>query len=438
MPPKPFGGGGDTLLHPAALAALSVAALLMWFLPRRFVPVPLLFAGLLIPLDQQVVVAGLHFMVLRLLLLGGWIRILADIHGGRSLLADGLCIVDKLFLLWILTEAAAYTLLWQTTGALVVKLGLMYNAFGLYFFFRHFVRGQEDVERLVRALAVACVLAGALMTTEQLTGRNLMSNFGLPEFAQVRGGRIRSQASFATPITAGAFGAVLLPLFLGLAWALRRHRRYAIAGAAGATAMAMTSASSTPVFTYFAALAALIFWPLRHYTRQLRWAAAGLLVGLQLVMKAPVWALINRVDLTGSSTSWHRFVLVDSFLRRFGEWWLVGTRDNAKWGVDTWDAVNWYVAAGISGGLIGLALFVAILVFSFKRIGAALQRLAGDPPRKRFVWTVGASLFACVVSFWGIVLFDQSVIAWYAILAILIAATPAQPAAPAAAGGAKS
>jgi hypothetical protein len=351
------------------------------------------------------------------------------------LLADGLTMVDRLFMLWILIEVVAYTLLWQTTGALVVKLGMMYNAFGLYFFFRHFVRGQQDVERLVRTLAVACVLIGALMTTEQLTGRNLMSIFGLPELAQIRGGRIRSQASFATPITAGACGAVLLPLFLGLAWALRRSRGYAILGAAGATAMAMTSASSTPVFTCLAAVAALGLWPLRHYTRQFRWAAFGLLIGLQLVMKAPVWALINRVDLTGSSTSWHRFLLVDSFIRRFGEWWLIGTRDNAKWGVDMWDAVNWYVSSGISGGLAGLVLFVSILVFAFKRIGTAMRRLEGDPARKRFVWAVGASLFACAMSFWGIVFFDQSVIVWYSILAIMVATTAASKDASAEAAG---
>jgi len=32
----------------------------------------------------------------------------------------------------------------------------------------------------------------------------------------------------------------------------------------------------------------------------------------------------RKIDLTGSSTGWHRAELIDSALRHFNEWWLVG------------------------------------------------------------------------------------------------------------------
>ena len=51
-------------------------------------------------------------------------------------------------------------------------------------------------------------------------------------------------------------------------------------------------------------------------------------------MKAPVWALIARVDLTGSSSSYQRYQLVDMTIRHFGAWWLIGTPDYVNWGSD--------------------------------------------------------------------------------------------------------
>jgi hypothetical protein len=424
MPPetyRAFGGGPtETVLNPLALAILVIAVLLMWRLPRKYVIVPFLLTAILVPLEQQIVIAGLHLMILRLVLLCAWFRVLADLRRGDRLLSTGLVALDKVFMAWVVMGIITYTLLWSDSGAFINRMGFLYNAFGIYFLLRHLVRDHEDVVRLVRVLALLCFVLAVLMTIEQITGRNLLSIFGMPAEVEVRAGRIRSQASFAHSIIAGTCGAILVPAFIAL-WSIRKSRAYAVIGLIGATAMTVTSASSTPVAAYAAGLLALAFWPVRRYMALVRWAVLGMIVCLHLVMKAPVWALIGRIDLAGGSTSWHRFALVDSFVRRFGEWWLIGTRNNPNWGYDMWDSINWYVSSGITGGLLGLVLFVGILVVAFRTLGGVLKRSDLRRGPKQFAWCLGSSLFAAMVAFLGISFFDQSIVIWYALLSMTIA-----------------
>jgi hypothetical protein len=78
---------------------------------------------------------------------------------------------------------------------------------------------------------------------------------------------------------------------------------------------------------------------------------------------------------------------------------------------------------GVLGGLPLLALFVAVLVCAFRTVGRALRQNDGQLPDRAFlIWTLGAMLFAHVVNFWAISLFDQSVIFMYLVLATIAAA----------------
>jgi hypothetical protein len=135
-------------------------------------------------------------------------------------------------------------------------------------------------------------------------------------------------------------------------------------------------------------------------------------------MQAPVWALIARVDFTGSSSGYHRYQLVDQFIRHFSDWWLVGTKDYGKWGYDMWDLANQYVSVGDTSGLIPFICFLAIIVSGFKIIGRARRR-ATDRATEHFVWAIGAAMFANVVAFFGISYYDQTMVVWYLLLAII-------------------
>jgi hypothetical protein len=133
-----------------------------------------------------------------------------------------------------------------------------------------------------------------------------------------------------------------------------------------------------------------------------------------------VWALIGRLDAVGGSSSYHRYELIDQFIRRFGEWWAVGTRSTADWGWYLGDTANQYVDIGVTGGLFSLLLFLGIIVVAFSRLGTRRQLEDADEFR---IWTFGCALFSHLLAFVGVIYFDATQIAWYALLAVIAAAT---------------
>jgi hypothetical protein len=139
-------------------------------------------------------------------------------------------------------------------------------------------------------------------------------------------------------------------------------------------------------------------------------------------MKAPVWMLIARVDLTGSSSGYHRAELVDQFINHFSDWWLIGTKDTINWGEDIWDAQNEYVSVGETGGLLAFIFFIAMISRVCARIGNARKRCE-NREQEWFVWFFGAALFSNLVAFFGVNYFDQSKVGWFLLLAMISAAT---------------
>jgi hypothetical protein len=267
------------------------------------------------------------------------------------------------------------------------------------------------------------------MLNEQRTGQNVFGMFGghrsdgLPlSVSSVRDGKIRAEGPFRIYLDAGVFGATLLPLFLWL-WQERKSRSTAAVGIIASTIMAWASSSSTPLMAYAGTVVALALWGFRNQMRPIRWALVAALVALHLVMKAPVWALIARVDLTGSSSGYQRFQLIDQSIRHFGDWWLVGARDYDTWGWSLWDLTDQYVLCAIQGGLATLALFIAMIAWGFQKVGRARKLVKGDRKQEWRLWCLGAALFAYVLAFFGIGMGSQMQVAWFALFAIILAST---------------
>jgi hypothetical protein len=420
-----FGAGGDSYVHPVIAVAMLLAVAAMMLVPRRSVVIPFLAAAILIPMDQVLVIGGLHFQMIRVLILFGWIRLfMLKGAGNLSLLAGGWSVLDKALVLWAGFTAVDMVLLWQDSAALTNQLGTQYTVLGIYLLLRFFVRSEEDVVCALKALAWVSAVIAVVMATEQFTAHNPYAYVwaGAAEGARTvmeRDGHLRAMGCFAHPLLAGTFGGISLPLFFALWHKRNDHRRVAVVGMAACTAIVMAANSSTPLLAYVGGLFALTMWYFRRRMRLFRWGLVITLVTLHLVMKAPVWALIARIDLTGSSSSYHRYQLVDQFIRRFADWWLVGTKGNASWGWDMWDLANQYVAVGETSGLLPFIFFMATIVYGFKYLGRARKQAIGDRRQEHFVWAVGAALFANVVAFFGISYFDQTMVAWYLLLAII-------------------
>jgi hypothetical protein len=262
-----------------------------------------------------------------------------------------------------------------------------------------------------------------VMLNEQITGRNIFAVLGgVPEHSAVREGYLRSQGPFAVYLTAGAFGATLIPLALCL-WHKGGSRLLASLGVVAAATITVTSRTSTAISACLAMVIGLAMWPLRDKMRAIRWGIVTTLVGMHLSMKGPIWALIGRVDIVGGSTGWHRFKIVDNFIHHFWDWWLLGSNNYWTWegGDDMWDTANQYVATGESTGLFSLIFFIAAIVYCFKYLGKAMNAARRDSRQAWFLWLLGVALFSHLVAFLGISYFDQTSIYWYALLAMIVA-----------------
>ncbi len=411
------------MLHPLVAIALLAAVTLIFLLPRKYVLVPLLWTAILVPFGQVVVLGGVHFTVYRLLVLFGLMRLATTkLPPGMNRLAGGFNAIDYAFALWAVLLFITFSVEWMETQALVRSVGSLLDALGGYLVLRFLIQDREDVQRAIKLLAVVAMILAVCMTSEQLTHRNVFGLLGgVPVGVAVREGQARSTGPFEVYITAGVFGATLLPLFI---WLWKGGQSWALAclGIISATVITLTSNSSTPQLAYAAGIMSLLFWPLRKHMRAFRWALALLLVGLHLAMKAPVWALISRIDLTGSSSGYHRFMLVDSCIRHFGDWWLLGFKNYDQWGWDMWDLSNQYVSFALTGGLVTLALFIGVICRSFGLLGKARKFVEGDREKEWFLWCLCAALLSHVVAYFGVVYFDQMQFVWFALLAIISAA----------------
>jgi len=393
---------------------LAVAAIAMACMSRRHACAAFLLAGLTI--KGQIVIGGAHLMVSRLLLLVGGPRMLRY-HFSHPRFTP----LDKALLAWALANAATYSILWRDPAAVFNRLGFLYSVLGTYFLMRYFLQTEADVMSAIRTLALLSIVVAGFMMHEHMTGKNSFSIFGTQALSEVRDGRVRARGPFDHPIIAGTFGAMLMPLFVGMWLRDPSSGKAAVAGLTGSALITFASASSTPIMAVLGGGVALCCWHQRHSMRRLRRAIVVMLVCIQLVMKAPIWFLLARLGGSMGGTGWHRAMLIDQFVHHFGDWWVVGTRDNSSWGLDMWDSINAYVNAGIEGGLLTFGLFLYTLVQAYKTIGVALDRLTGDERATRLVWCIGATLFANTIAFFGIIYFDQSSIAWYLLLAMIAA-----------------
>jgi hypothetical protein len=325
---------------------------------------------------------------------------------------------------WALVRALAGVLVFSfNSGAMVYQAGFLLDAVGGFFVLRYLISDDEDIYRTLRAFAVVSFVVAGCMLFEKIHQLNIFGLLGgVRSIPEVRSGSVRAQGPFQHELLAGTFGATLLPLFLVL-WKTGKSNVLAVLGVIASTVMVLTSASSTPVLAYGAAVIGICAWPLRRQMRLVRWSMVLALISLHMVMKAPVWFIIQHIDIVGGSSGYHRAMLVNDFIVHFPDWWLVGTTENARWGFNMWDLCNQFVAEGQVGGLATFICFVALICIGFSKVGTARKSVEGDRPKEWYFWLFGCALFSHVVAFFGISYFDQTRVSWFALLAMILTAT---------------
>jgi hypothetical protein len=380
------------------------------------------------PIGQVLELGPFHFTVIRLLVLGGLLRVCIR----RERVSRGINLMDRLMLIWtgwLVADSAFHS---PFSSVLIFRLGVAFESLGIYWLMRTFIQNSDDFLLVGKIVIVLLVPLMAEMLWEKQTGRNLFGSLvgGIDEYSEIRNGKVRAQGPFAHSILAGTVGAVCLPLAL-LYW--RESRKMALAGLAGSSAIVLSSASSGPLMTLMAVLGALATWTVRDKLRSIRGVIVFGIVALGLAMNDPVYYLIARIDLTGGSTGYYRAALIDAAIRHLSEWWSVGTDYTRHW-LETGavnpnhvDLVNHYIAMGVMGGLPLMLLFMGILYVAFTAVGRALSPEV-SVEQQFLAWTLGSILFGHATTFISVSYYDQTIVFLYLLLAGIGSVQQWQPA----------
>lgn len=404
-----------TTVHPLGLAVLLACGVCLLYLPHRHAMLAFLTLACFVSQAQRLALLGLDFNFLRIMVLFGWVRVMMR-QEGKGFQWHAL---DWAMLAYAVVNSTVYSLHYATPSAVINRLGTSFDTVGMYFLFRVLVRSLDDVRQAIRWAMVLAIPVAVGFFLEKSTGRNLFAFLGgVPEFTRVREGRLRVQGAFAHPIVAGCFWASLLPLMGAMWFRGGRDRLWAYAGVPLACLLVMLTSSATPLLAVIAGAFGMVMYGVKPYMRWIRWGALLIVVGLHIVMLAPVWHLIARVSAVGGNSGWHRFVLIDGAINHIDEWWLMGTSSTAHWGHYTHDVANEYVLEAVRGGIWGLVAFIVVIAIAFGRIGRAWRAVPAGPDRI-MIWAIGVSLFVHCVNFIGLSYFGQVTMLWYLTLAVI-------------------
>jgi len=311
--------------------------------------------------------------------------------------------------------------LYREGAAVVNQVGFLWDALCGYFLFRCVVRDAEDIRRAAKTFVpIAVVVAGCMVYEHYMMTNPFGVILGGQIVPHIREGKIRCRGPFEQEIIASVFGGSLVPFFLWL-WTTSRARIVTVIGLVASVIITLYASSSTGISAAAFGTGALCLWPLRKHTRNMRWGLVAAIAGLALVMNAPIWFILARVDFVGGSTGWDRANLIDQCVRHFSSWWLVGTADNDTWGFYTWDLCNQFVAEAVQGGLATLILFFVLITRCFQRLGIA-RKASVSKDQQWLLWAIGCILCAHLAGFFGISYFDQIKDWWYLTLAMIPAA----------------
>lgn len=406
-----------------AIFFVLLNALALVALPRRWAAVPFLIAACYMTLAQGISFGPFSFTAVRFLIAAGIVRLI--IRNER--VDGGLNGMDTIMIGWAGWGVFSSAFHQETVAGdpLTFRLGLIYNVLGTYFLFRVLIKDYSDVVRLIKIIGCVLLPVALEMIQEHIVRHNMFSIFGgVPSVPWIREGELRAQGPFAHPILAGTVGAVCLPFMVGL---YRSNSRCAILGGFACVSMVITSGSSGPFMSLIFGIAALALWRWRHLTKQMRIGFVVSYIVLDLVMKAPAYFLIARMNLFGGSTGWHRARLIEMGIAHINEWWWAGTDytrhwmpTGVSWSADHTDITNHYLQYGVLGGLPLMGLFIAAVVAGFRYVGQSLDALGDASWDQEFLtWSVGAALMTQVATCISVSYFDQSYVFLFLNLAVI-------------------
>jgi hypothetical protein len=395
--------------------ALVVAQL---SLPRKWAALPLIIGACYFSRAAKLDIGPFTFTVIRIL--AGFVLARIFIRGEK--IAGSINGLDKLMITWTAWYLCSTVFTLDPTGTLVFRLGKLTDTVILYFAIRCFCTSRESIINIIKISAIALIPLGIEMIFEKITHFNQFSMLGANSSVPVRNGKLRASGPFLHAILAGTVGGTCFPMMFAI---YETNKKLAIAGMVACIAIVYSSASSGPLMALIFSIFAMLLWRRRQLVPLLLKSAVAAYILLEIAMNRPAYYMISMIDLTGSSTGWHRSRLIESSFEHIGEWWFAGTEYTRHWmatGVafskNHADITNHYIAEGVSGGLPQFLLYIASIITAFRYTGKMIKSKTSTRDML-LAWSLGATLFAHAASQISVAYFDQSALFIYLTLATI-------------------
>jgi hypothetical protein len=366
---------------------------------------------------QRLYIAGVNFPLIRIVLIAVLLRLFLR----REQAWMAINRLDKAVLLFASVIAVATSLRDPGKAGVVFALSNLGDILGFYFVARLIIRSESDVGYLIKCMMWISFIIAAMFIYERITLRNPMGVFGgVTVNTWIRDGKPRVQGPYAHPILSGAYWAAFLPLF-----AIYMKRRPAMKLAMLCCGIIVfLCASSTPMMSLLAGIAAGILYYQRAWLSSIKLSVVAAILLLAVVWSHPIWYLFIKIDFTGGSTGYFRYLLTDAFVRNWKDWLIIGEDNTAQWGaalnlasVGLADITNQFILYAVRGGIVALGLSIYQISLAFKYLGE-LKRSATREGTRVFYWQLGVSLLVHIVSFFGVAYFGMIDFTWWMTLAI--------------------
>jgi len=399
-------------VKPETILVTLFLIILTMTVPRKWILLPFVMGACIVPPDQRIIIFDLDFTTIRFCIMFAVLR-LYFYNEVRRIKWNAF---DKLFFTWIIVGAVVYSVQWHSMRAVIFKCGTLYDSLGLYWIFRMSIISWGDIHRVVKMFAIFAIISAPLVIYERVTHNNLFVHLGhVPSY--VHAGRYRCRGPFPHFIMMGLFWASVVPIFVSYFAARRSKSLYALASLSALVCVVL-SASSTPLMAMVAIVFFGALWKYRRYGGTIVLGIGAMIFALHVVMQAPVWHLVSRINVFSGSTGWHRFILFDRFVKNIGEWFLLGCHGVEHWGIYKGDITNQYVLEGVRGGAITLVIFI-ILVVQAVRITGICSMASRNRETRILYWGFCVSILGHCVSFWGVSYFGQIMMLLFFTLAIV-------------------
>lgn len=422
-----FEYANQTTVHPLGLAALLAAIVWVFASRRRTIVWPVVVLLCFIAPAQRIVIGGLDLPFMRIIV------VIALLHAVMSGGAKGLrsCWVDR---------AMAFLMVWwpllavmrgQLSGV-AMYVGAAGDMLAAYLLARLVIRELDDILSFFRSLAVVSIPSAALFSVEYFTGRNMFSVFGgVKEITMMRFGELRCQGAFSHPIIAGLWWVASIPLIGSLWWSRRRaavNGVLAVVGVCCAVFIVWVSNSSTTMTVLFLMPVMVAMFTVRRWFGRLAWLVLAMVAALHVVAQNGFHHLaFTRISATTGGTGYHRYRLYDEAINHLSEWAVIGARSTYNWGWGLDDVTSEVVLSALSGGLIGVVLFVAFIVWGVRASWKATLRLHADPSKQAAAYAVGVAMLGIAVCSLGVGFFGQADFIFPFLLGVIPAVVQLRP-----------